>query len=86
MSYKTCPGSIREIKENIKICNGLISKLERREKKIELEITSNPDQEVIKLKEEYGRIKGQIPQWKNRRDENIEHLDDMRKVGEASKG
>ena len=41
---------------------------------------------MIKLKEEYGRIKGQIPQWKNRRDENIEHLDDMRKVGEASKG
>ena len=86
MSYKTCPGSIREIKENIKICNGLISKLEIREKEIELEITANHDQEVIRLKEEFWRIKGQIPQWRNRRNENLEHLDDMRKVGKVSKG
>lgn len=85
MSYKTCPVSIREIKENIKICNELIAGLEKREKVIKVEITTNPDQEASKLNEELERIKEQISQWKNRRSENLEHLNATRKVGEASK-
>ena len=85
MSYKNCPRYIRDIKENIKICNELVTGLEKREKEIKVEITTNPNLEASKFNEELVKIKEQISQWDNRCSENLEHLNAMRKVGEVSK-
>ena len=42
MSYKICPSSVTDIKENIKICKKLVSGLEKREKDIKtVDFTAN---------------------------------------------
>ena len=84
MSYKTCPSSVTDIKENIKICKELVSGLEKREKDITAEIAKNPDQEPSKLIDELSKIHEQISQWNNRCSENLDHLNAVSKMKEAS--
>ena len=80
MSYKSCPRTVKEVNENIDICNHLITKLEKREQELKVELAKNSDQKKTRFREEYQRLKDQLSHWLKNQSYNLKQLDDMKRA------